>query len=552
MLKHLYIQNYALISELSIDFERGFSVLTGETGAGKSIILGALGLIKGERADSKNITEGEKKAVVEAVFEIEKERFENFFSENNLDFDTICIIRRELTDNGKSRAFVNDTPVGLGVLRMLSEALIDIHSQHENALLHNDMFQLGVVDAVAENTVEKETYSIAYEQYRNIEQQLNKTEQLAAKSREDADYIAFQHQQLTEAVLKEDEENELEQELQLLEHAEQIKSVLSNVAALLNADSTGAVSMIKEAISNLRHVSKYLPAELSERLNSTYIELRDIADEAEKIENNTDFNPERLSFVEQRFDLLNSLMQKHRCQSVKELIDLRNNLAAQLEQNENFDEQIAALKQKLKKQKEILIKAAECLTDTRKAATKPISEQLVRQLSRLGIEHAKIEVSITPTTDFTESGSDFVQFMFAANLNQQPRPVHEIASGGEMARIMLTIKALTAAQKGLPTIIFDEVDTGVSGEVADNMGMLMQQMATSRQVIAITHLPQIASKGIAHYKVYKEDTATRTETRIRYLHNNERIQEIATLLSGENITDAAINNAKELLNRASY
>ncbi|MBR1809741.1 MAG: DNA repair protein RecN [Paludibacteraceae bacterium] len=547
MLKHLHIQNYALISELDIDLSSGFSVITGETGAGKSIILGALALIRGERADIRSITEGETKAVVEAQFDISGYDLRPLFEDNDLDFDNTCIIRRELMQNGKSRAFVNDTPVGLGVLRSLSEKLIDIHSQHENLLLKDDSFQLEVIDSVAENASERSVYTEKYNQYQQTVQQLSALRAKAEKSRADADYVEFQFRQLDEARLQSGEEETLEQELRLLEHAEEIKSALESANTLLADETAGAITTIKDAISALRKVAQYLPQELTERLNSTYIELRDIADEAAHIEANTEFDPTRLQQTEERLDLLNTLMQKHRCQTADELIALRDSLQAEMLQNENYDEEIAALSRKLEADRQALQTAADTLSATRRNTAEPIAAQLEQQLSVLGIQHAKMQVSITETDDFTPSGKDLVQFLFAANLNQTLRPVADVASGGEIARLMLTIKALTAARKGLPTIIFDEVDTGVSGEVADNIGSVMQRLAAGRQIIAITHLPQIAVKGSAHYKVYKHDTATRTETHIRLLTQDERITEIATLLSGENISEAAITNAKELL-----
>ena len=548
MLTHLHIQNYALISSLDIDFSGGFSVITGETGAGKSIILGALALIRGERADIRSITEGETKAVVEAQFDITGYNLKPLFEDNNLDYDNTCIIRRELMQNGKSRAFVNDTPVSLSVLRSLSDRLIDIHSQHENLLLRDDSFQLSVVDAVADNETQLQEYTKAYETYKATEQQLDALLKQAAKSREDADYVEFQYKQLDEAQLISGEETALEQELQLLEHAEEIKTALETTVGLLDNESTGALTTIKESLSALRRVAQYLPQELTERLNSAYIELGDITDEAQHINERTEFDPQRLMQTQERLDMLNTLMQKHHCQTTDQLIALRDELQQQLLKNDSFDEEINTLRVRLDKEKQVLTAAAKVLTDTRLAATSPIADRLQQQLLRLGIAHAKIQVSITETEDFTPTGKDLVQFLFAANLNQTLRPVADVASGGEIARLMLTIKALTAAQKGLPTIIFDEVDTGVSGEVADNMGIVMKQMAQSRQIIAITHLPQIAAKGNAHYKVYKQDTDTRTETHIRQLTPTERVTEIATLLSGENITEAAISNAKELLN----
>lgn len=549
MLKHLHIQNYALISSLDIDFTKGFSVITGETGAGKSIILGALALVMGERADSKSVTEGEQKCVVEAEFLIDSVGLESFFTENDLDYAASCTIRRELAANGKSRAFVNDTPVSLTLLRSLTDRLIDIHSQHENLLLKNDEYQLGVLDSVASNNHERMQYAEAYNNYIALGEELRRLQALAEKSRADADYVQFQYNQLSEANLEEAEEERLEQELQLLQHAEDIKSNLTQTISLLDGESTGALSIIKEAVGNMRRIGRYLPQDnsLTERLESAYIELRDITDEAAKLEEHTEFDPERLQQTEQRLDLLNTLMQKHRCNSSTELIALRDSLREQLQRNESFDEQITALQKQLSAALALLTDKAKRLTATRYQAAAPIATQLQAHLASLGIPHAKVEVLLTPTESFTPNGKDFAQFLFAANKNQSLRPVAEVASGGEISRLMLTIKALTAAERGLATIIFDEVDTGVSGEVADNMGVLMQHISQGRQIIAITHLPQIAAKGEIHYKVYKQDSKTRTETHIRKLTQDERVQELAALLSGENITTAALDNARDLL-----
>ena len=549
MLRHLHIENYALISSLDIDFREGFSVMTGETGAGKSIILGALALLMGSRADSKSITEGETKCVVEAEFDIKDNNLQTLFADNDIDFSENCIIRREVLTTGKSRAFINDTPVQLTLLKSITDSLVDIHSQHENLLLRDDAFQLSVIDSVADNGKELEEYSREYENYRSLTAQLAELKALAAKSKDDSDYIQFQYNQLLEARLQAGEETELEQQMQLLQHAEEIKSDLAAAAMLLDGETAGALSAIKEALHHLKHIDRFLPQELqlTERLDSAYIELRDIADEAARIGEDTDFNPALLQQTQERLDMLNSLMQKHRVNSTEELIALQDNLHEKLQRNESFDEEIAALELRIQTSLKTLADKAGILTGTRRKVLKTISEQLRLQLGKLGIAHANMDVVLSATEDFTPTGRDFAQFMFAANKNQSLRPVAEVASGGETARIMLCIKALTADKKGLPTIIFDEVDTGISGEVADNMGILMRQIAAGRQIIAITHLPQIASKGSAHYKVFKRDNDRRTETHIKLLTAEERITEIATLLSGENITEAALANASELM-----
>ena len=552
MLRHLHIRNYALISALDIDFGSGFSVLTGETGAGKSIILGALGLIMGNRADSKSITEGEEKCVIEAEFDPNGKSGESvaaFFKANDLDEQPVCLIRREVSVNGKSRAFVNDTPVALNILRELTDMLIDIHSQHENLLLRDDTFMLGIADVLAGNNKERDSYIDTYRRYTTMRQQLYALQQRAAKAQSEADYIAFQHKQLSEARLQADEETELGQELQRLNHTEDIKSGLGLATHLLEDENGGILAALKEAQSSLRHICGYLPEgdNMVERLQSTYIELKDIADEASRIDERTDFDPERLQQAEERMDLLNTLMQKHRKSSVNELISLRDDLAEQLKQSESVDEDIAALQHELKLQQQRMQAAADALSQSRAAVCAPASAMLADLLTRLGIAHARVQMEVTPLGECTETGQDNVQLLFAANKNQSLRAVAEVASGGETARLMLCIKMLTAEQTGLPTLIFDEVDTGVSGEAASNMGDMMRQLGENRQVLAITHLPQIAAKGTIHYKVYKADNESRTETHILRLGDEERVREIATLLSGENITEAALSNARELL-----
>lgn len=553
MLEHLHIQHYALINQLDIDFSDGFSVLTGETGAGKSIILGALGLIMGERAEQKSIMEGEQKCVVEATFSLSADRQDEwrvFFQGNDLDYDDYCIIRREVSINGKSRAFINDTPVSLNVIKDLSSRLIDIHSQHENLLLRSDAFQLQIVDAVAQNKEERNTYITAYQSYKHTEQQLIELQDKKTRLQADADYIDYQYTQLHQAQLKENEEEELNEELQLLSHAEEIKTALNNSYRLLQGEETGAEGVIKEAVGMLKKIENYLPtgeANLLHRLQSVHIELKDIAEEAFTQAEHIEFSTERLQQAEERLDQLNTLMQKHHCQSTAELIALRDHYGKQLQENDDFEEEIALLQKELEEKKSILKKNAETLSQSRKKVTETVAHKLESQLLLLGIPHAKMEVQMRLLSDYTPTGIDEATFMFAANKNQQLRPVTEVASGGEMARIMLCIKTLTADERGLSTIIFDEVDTGVSGEIANNMGSLMQQIATNRQIIAITHLPQIAALGKTHYKVFKQDNDFRTETQIRLLKAEERINEIATLLSGENVTKAALLNAKELL-----
>ncbi len=526
MLQHLHIQNYALISQLDIDLRDGFSALTGETGAGKSIILGALALVMGGRADLKTITEGEEKCIIEADF-------------------GEYLIRRELNRNGRSRSLVNDEVVSQSELKSLANKLIDIHSQHANLLLENDIFQLSIVDAIAQNEKERDTYSTRYAAYCQAEQKLRELEQLAEKTRKDQDYIAFQFEQLDDAKLNDsDELSQLEEEEYRLSHVEQLKSQLQIALSALNDDEMSAMGLLREARTALQDEK-----ELSTRLQSVEIELKDIVGEINRLANNTEFDPERLQIVQERLDLLNTLLRKHGVQSLAELIAIRDELGAQMNKIASFDEEIAQSKRELQTCREALVKAASLLTKSRMAVREGISEHLRNDLSKLGIAHANVDIQISALDDFGEYGDDNVQFLFAANLNQSLRPVSEVASGGEIARFMLCVKALIASTNGLPTIIFDEIDTGVSGEVATQMGQIMREMASSRQIIAITHLPQIAAQADEQFKVYKQDTASRTETHICHLGPKERVQQIASMMSGKDITDAALTTAKELLNK---
>ena len=522
MLKHLHIQNYALISHLDIDFEDGFSVLTGETGAGKSIILGALALVLGARADSKAITDGEDKCIIEAEF-------------------SDCIIRRELYANGKSRSFVDDSVVTLQELKVLANKLIDIHSQHANLLIENADFQLEVVDAVAANAAIIEAYQVQYERYTKAVEELERLQALAKKSQQDADYIQYRYQLLEEANLQEGELESLETEQYQLSHAEEIKAALETALEALSGEQGSA----NEALRSCR-LEDAAP-DLQERIDSARIEIQDIAHEVERLAGRIEMDPERLIWVEERMDTLNGLLHKFDAQSIEELIQTRDELAEQVNRLDSFEYDIEQAKKEVEKEKASLTKEAKVLTDSRKKVIPHICEKLMSGLTRLGVAHAKVEIPVLPTPDFTPSGCDEVQILFAANLNQSLRNVSEVASGGEISRLMLCVKALIASTKGLPTIIFDEIDTGVSGDIATQMAAIMNEMAGHRQIIAITHLPQIAARGTHHYKVYKADTATRTETHICTLNEQERITEIASMLSGKNVTEAALKTAKELL-----
>lgn len=506
MLTHLHIRNYALISHLDIDFHEGFSVMTGETGAGKSIILGALNLVMGARADIKSITEGEERCVIEATFGED------------------LIIRRELSANGRSRSFVNDEIVTQTELKALARQLIDIHSQHESLMIGDDLFQIQVVDAIAGNTAERESYSHAYISYQEAIAALREAQALAKKAQADADYLQWQYTQLLEAQLVAGEIEELEEEEYRLSHAEEIQTALAQALQQLDSDH-GALSLI--------HSTRLSDADsaLAERIDSVEIELKDIVSDIQRLYDRIERDPMRLEQVQERISMLQTLMKKHHVQTIDELITLRDELATQVQRIENIDEDLAHLQAEVDIAHSALSIAADALTASRLEPCHLIASRLVEDMVRLGVPHAKVAVDIQPTNDFSETGKDNVQFLFAANLNQSLRRVAEVASGGEISRLMLCIKALIASSNGLPTIIFDEIDTGVSGAIASQMGEIMRQMAQSRQIITITHLPQVAARCEQHYLVYKEDTDVRTETHIRQLSDQEHDMEIEKMRS---------------------
>ena len=550
MLKSIYISNYALISELKIDFQSGFSVITGETGAGKSIILGALSLIMGQRADSKSIKIDAEKCVIEAEFDVSNYlHLSMFFIQNDLENDgKCCIIRRELTNSGKSRAFINDTPVALNLIKDLSNRLVDIHSQHENLLLSNELYQLEVVDTIALNNTQIAAYKQCFEQWRTLLAEQKKLQSLADKQSLDLDYIKFQYTHLTEANLIEGEQEELEQELDTLIHAEEIKSNLRKSVLLLN-DDNATLSQLNECMNSLAHIKSYITDGdgWSERLQTAYIDLKDICSEMSMVEERVEYNPSRTEWVENRLSEIFSLQKKHKVSSVSELIIHRDELAKLLDQIDSFDDEIKAKEAQIQKVFEELTDLSNKLTSSRRVAIQPIEDYLVTQLVKLGMPNIQFQVAINVSTDFTEHGRDEVQFLFSANKNRPLQPVAQIASGGEVSRVMLALKSLIAHKSDLPTVIFDEIDTGVSGEIAHKMGDIMSAMSNDMQVITITHLPQIAAKGVAHYKVFKDDTASATETHIKKLTSDERLTELAQMLSGINVTEGALQNARELL-----
>lgn len=550
MLKSLFIRNFVLIDSLDIKFDKGFSVITGETGAGKSIILGALSLVLGQRADGRSIKNGSEKCVIEAVFDVSRYKLEEFFQVNELEYDAeVCILRRELFASGKSRAFVNDSPVPLTVMKELGSRLIDIHSQHQNLLLGDNRFQLKVIDVMAENDILLILYRKEYSRYQSLKRELKELKEKAAQTKQEEDYVRFQLEQLEEAGLVAGEQDELEQELETLSHAEEIKGSLYRITQLLDGEEQGAVQLLKEALSTADSLERYYPKakEMAERLRSAYIDLNDLSSEAEVWKEDVEFNPERLDWVNDRLNLLYSLEQKHRVSTVEELIGLEEKYAAQLKEIDSYDEQVETLKEQVEASHGELLQQAAVLSEQRKIAAKAIASQLVEMIIPLGMPNTRFAIDFTPKSEPESDGMDDIRFMFSANKSGELQPVAQTASGGEISRLMLCIKAMIAGFTALPAIIFDEVDTGVSGDIADKMGDIMQELGTKMQVFAITHLPQIAAKGKDHYFVYKEDTDDRTVTRIKKLNKEERIKEIARMLSGASLTDASIANAKELL-----
>lgn len=550
MLKTLHISNYALITTLTIDFEAGMSVLTGETGAGKSIIIGALSLIQGQRADTRMVKEGTEKSIVEAEFDVKNYSLKSFFENNDLDYNDACLIRREIATNGKSRAFINDTPVPLNLLREPSDKLLDIHSQHENLLLSTENYQLMVVDAVAQNINELTDFKQSFTEWNEAKSDLNKLRKEADRRNADLDYLRFQLNQLDEAKLTVGEQTDLEAELEMLSHVEEIKLALGQADHLLTNEDTNVLKSVKDITVALRRINNYLPESTNwtERLEAVLIELKDMAADISLAQNKLEFNPERLEMLDNRLNLIYSLQKKFRVDTIEKLIELRESFRNQLNRIENMEEELIEAQKRVQACFQVMKINAETLTETRRKAIPAIEKYLVEQLHLLGMPDVRFVVSIMPATEYTEKGNDVVEFQFSANKNRSVQPVSLIASGGEVSRLMLAIKSLLIRQSDLPTIIFDEIDTGVSGEISGRMGEIMRKMSQSTQLIVITHLPQIASKGHTHYSVYKDNTGTQTETHIRRLTPDQRIKELASLLSGKTITEAAMMNARELLN----
>ena len=550
MLKHLYIKNFTLIDQLDIEFHPGFSVITGETGAGKSIILGAIGLLLGNRADSKLIKQGEKKCTIEAHFDLSNYGFEAFFEAHDIDFEPEdTIIRRELTATGKSRAFVNDTPVSLQMMRTLGEQLIDIHSQHQNLLLQKDDFQLNVVDIIAQDSTELAAYQTALQCYKNAEKQLSELKEQIARAQENEEFMRFQFGELDSAGLTEGRQEELEQESETLSHAEDIKTSFYEADSLLNEDDNGILSRLGRSLESLGNIENVYPKaqELVQRLSSVHIELKDIAEEISGESGLIDFDPSRLDSINQQLDQLNALEQKFHVSTERELIGIRDEMEKQLKNIEHSDEELETLEQEVKRRLDECEKLAGKLTTSRRKALKTVEAQMSSRLVPLGIPNVRFKVELTAKPLSTD-GADKVQFLFSANTSTRMESVAQVASGGEIARVMLSLKAMVSGAVKLPTIIFDEIDTGVSGKIAQKMALIMQEMGNNnRQVISITHLPQIAALGSSHYKVEKEETPEGTRSRMRELTEEQRVAEIAQMLSGADISDAALQNARDLL-----
>lgn len=557
MLLSLSIKNYALISELHIEFERGFSVITGETGAGKSILLGAIGLLLGGRAETRMLKTGAKRCTIEAEFNLKGYHMDAFFEENDIDFDgESCIIRRELTDAGKSRAFINDTPAQVTQLRALGNQLIDIHSQHQNLLLGQEDFQLNVLDIIARNQTQRDAYTAAYSAYHTSLLRLKEAEEALSRGRDDEDYLRFQLQQLDELQLEAGKQEEMEQEAQVLEHAEEIREALWTTEQLLQGDDrsdNGILPALRAAERQLSSIASLLPAaeELTERIGNCQIELRDIAMELNGQADDIDVNPSRLETVHEWLSALYSAMQKHHVQEEQQLIDLAEDFRRRLALIDNSDEQLTALREACQQTQQSLLQAGEHLTASRREAACEVERQMCELLVPLGIPNVQFQVAVTPRTEPASSGMDNVCFLFCANKNGQLQPISDIASGGEIARVMLSLKALISSAVQQPTIIFDEIDTGVSGQMAERMATMMRTMGDGgRQVISITHLPQIAAMGRHHYRVYKEDSDEGTTSHIERLDDEARITELAHMLSGAEVTTEAVANAKTLLRHA--
>ena len=550
MLKHLYIRNFTLINELDIKFNPGFSVITGETGAGKSIILGAIGLLLGNRADIKQIRLGREKCIIEAHFDLSKYNMDAFFNHNDIEKDMEdTIIRRELTASGKSRAFINDTPVQLALMRELGEQLVDVHSQHQNLLLQKEDFQLSVVDIIGKDKQAIENYRKEYIKYHQLVKQAEDTKNEIEKNKKNEEFLRFQLKEIDNVKMEVGDQEKLEKEYERLAHAEEIKSALYETNNLLTEEDNNVVENVKQAAMQLQNIKEVYAdcKELSQRLESSYIELKDIASEVNNIMDSFEFDPQRQEEINTTLDSIYALEQKFHVSSIAELIQIKKQIAMQIDHIDNSYDVLRELEKKTKAQETICRNKAAVLSGIRTTAARKIEIEMSKRLIPLGIPNVHFQIQIT-TKQLSDNGCDKISFLFSANKSTPMRPISQVASGGEIARVMLSLKAMISGAVKLPTIIFDEIDTGVSGKIAEKMAQIMQEMGNNhRQVISITHLPQIAALGSSHYKVFKEETAEGTVSYMKLLTDEERIREIAQMLSGSNITQAAMQNARELL-----
>jgi len=549
MLTRLIITNYALITNISVEFHKGLNSITGETGAGKSIILGALGLILGNRADLSVLKDNRKKCIVEGIFDISEYKLNQFFDENDLDYNDFTILRREISPSGKSRAFINDTPVNLKVMHDLGLQLIDIHSQHQNLELSNQKYQLELVDAVASSENALNEYKIRYNEFISLQRDLKNITELSEKASADLDYFQFQFDQLNDAKLSDGEQEELEEELEKLTHAEEIKSTFNEVNQLLDNEQFSVINNIKESKRRLINIQDFIKQapELAERLNSCMLELQDILNESEGLAEKTEYNPSRIEQVNERLNLIYSLEQKHHLSSVKELVELKKTFEEKISQVTGYDDVIKILKKNIELKREQLSRKADELSDLRKKAFPFIEKSVVEDLKQLGMSKSRFMVQHHYLPDFTLTGKDSVSFLFSANVDVSPAEISKIASGGEMSRLMLALKNLLRTAKELPTVIFDEIDAGVSGEIALKMGAILKSFSGSAQIVNITHLPQVAARGDAHFVVYKYEENGKTFTTMKQLDHSERVEELAKMVGGDNLTDSTLKTAEELL-----
>ena len=549
MLVKLTVQNYALIRELDLTLENGLTIITGETGAGKSILLGALSLILGSRADSSVLLKKNEKCIVEGTFKIQEYDLEDFFSSNDLDFESHALLRREINPAGKSRAFINDTPVTINLMKELGDRLIDIHSQHQTLMLNNSSFQLDIIDSFAGTGSLLNSYRRAFSNYRKLQKEYIELKEKSDKNKADLEYHKFQLSQLEDAKLREGEQEELEKEQELLEHAEEIKEALTAISGLFSREGESVLSMLREIRTSIGKISMYLPAELNipSRINSCLIELDDLANEIERIGQNTEADPERLERINGRLDTLYSLIQKHRLKNLDELIIRKEEISDTIKSIVTGDEKLNELASALQSLTDKLASVAQEISAKRESAIPDIELRIAELLRQLGMPNARFKIILTRLKDFTPAGVDYADFLFSANRQTDPENIARIASGGELSRVMLSLKSMLTKNKNLPTIIFDEIDSGVSGEVADKVGQILSDMGKHMQVVNITHLPQVASRGTSHFHVYKEDSGDSTITRIKLLSPVERVQEVARLLSGSEVTETAVRNARELI-----